>query len=351
MNNLYIIGNGFDLYHGLDTKYQSFAKFLVKEDEEIYDLLLSYYGLPDITHSFAKFIAEEDKEYYDLLLPYYGLQYTAEDPVSDVEFAEWSNFECSLANFDYKQVLEDNSDSAANPSSDDFRDRDWHTYQFEMEMIIEKLTVRLISIFNSFILNINYPERIDDSKIKLNSDSLFMNFNYTNTLERYYNISNTNICYIHNKSIDKDSKIILGHGTNPSNFEETQPEKPKGLSEEELIEWMDYMSEQYNFSYESAKSEILSYYTKAFKNVRLIIDDNVDFFGRLNNIKNVYVLGHSISPVDIDYFKAVFENTHQNAVWNVSYYSDYEKDKHLKTLLSLGIKYENIKQIRIKDLK
>ena len=187
MINLYIIGNGFDLYHGLDTKYQSFAKFLAEEEDEIYDLLLTYYGLPDIS----------------------------EDPVSDAEYAEWANFESSLADLDYKQVLEDNSDSAANPGSDDFRDRDWHTYQIEMEMIIEKLTDRLISIFNSFILNINYPDKIDDKKIKLSSDSLFMNFNYTDTLERYYNVENTRICYIHNKSIDENSLIVLGHGTDP----------------------------------------------------------------------------------------------------------------------------------------
>ena len=351
MNNLYIIGNGFDLYHGLDTKYQSFAKFLAEEDEEIYDLLLTYYGLPDISQSFIKFLAEEDEENYDLLLNYYGSPNLLEDPVNDVENLEWANFESSLANLDYKQVLEDNSDAAANLSSDDFRDRDLHTYQFEMEMIIDKLTVRLISIFNLFILNINYPERIDNKKIELNSDSIFLNFNYTNTLEKYYNISNSNICYIHKKSIDKNSQIVLGHGTDPSKFEETQRETPKGLSKEELIEWMEHMSEQYDFSYESAKREILSYYTKSFKNVRLIIDDNVDFFLKLNNIKNVYVLGHSISSVDMDYFKTVFANIHQNAVWYVSYYSDFEKENHLKTLLSLGIKNENIKQIRIEDLK
>lgn len=49
MKNLYIIGNGFDLYHGLDTKYQTFAKYLAENDSEVYDLLLTYYGLPDIS--------------------------------------------------------------------------------------------------------------------------------------------------------------------------------------------------------------------------------------------------------------------------------------------------------------
>jgi hypothetical protein len=149
MKNLYIIGNGFDIYHGLDTRYQSFAKFLSKADSKIYDLILNYYGLPDIS----------------------------EDPVSDEEYAAWATFELSLADLDYEQVLDDHSDSIANPGSEDFRDRDWHTYQIEMELIIEKLTDRLISIFNKFILNVQFPENVEDRKIRIIPDAKFLNFN------------------------------------------------------------------------------------------------------------------------------------------------------------------------------
>lgn len=323
MKNLYIIGNGFDLYHGLDTKYQTFAKYLAEKDSEVYELLLTYYYLPDIS----------------------------EDPVRDEDYAEWANFESALADLDYEQVLDDNSDSAANPGSPDFRDRDWHTYQIEMEMIIEKLTGRLLSIFNSFILSVTYPDNVDDKKIKLELDSVFLNFNYTTTIEKYYAINNTEICYIHNKSVDSESKICLGHGTDPSNFEENQPEPPEGLDEEGLEQWREHMSDQYDYSYESAKSEILSYYTKAFKNTQTMIANHIDFFEKLNGVENVFVLGHSISPVDLEYFKLVIEQIDKNAKWNVSYYSDYEKKMHMETLLNLGLVKENIKQIRIENLK
>lgn len=323
MKTLYIIGNGFDLYHGLDTKYQSFAKFLADNNNEIYDLLLTYYGLPDIS----------------------------KNPISDSDYAEWANFESSLANLDYNQVLADNSDAAANPFSSDFRDGDWHTYQIYMEEIIEKLTKRLSSIFNSFILSIIYPDKVDDKKIKLELDSIFLNFNYTETLEKYYGIKNTKICYIHNKSIDSESKIYLGHGTDPSKFEEKQPKPPAGLDEEGLAEWEEYISDQYEYSYESAKSEILSYYTKAFKNTQTITEINIDFFEKLNEVKKVFVLGHSISSVDLEYFKLIVKKIDKNAKWNVSYYSDYEKKAHIDTLLNLEVVNENIKQIRIESLK
>lgn len=323
MKNLYIIGNGFDIYHGLDTRYQSFAKFLSKADSKIYDLILNYYGLPDIS----------------------------EDPVSDEEYAAWATFELSLADLDYEQVLDDHSDSIANPGSEDFRDRDWHTYQIEMELIIEKLTDRLISIFNKFILNVQFPENVEDRKIRIIPDAKFLNFNYTNTLERYYEVESKNICYIHEKSSEKDCKIILGHGTDPDNFKVEDTKTPEGLSEEELYERRERMSDQYDYSYESAKDEILSYYTKAFKNTVSIIEKNIKFFENLKTIEHVYVLGHSISQVDIKYFETIAKYASQEVKWSVTYYSDYEKQKHFEALTAIGVKPENLEQIKMIELR
>lgn len=323
MKNLYIIGNGFDIYHGLDTKYQSFAKYLSQTDSEVYDLILDYYGLPDIS----------------------------EEPVGDEEYAAWATFELSLADLDYEQVLDDHSDSIANPGSEDFRDRDWHTYQIDMELIIEKLTKRLISNFNNFILNVQYPANIDDKRLQFALSRQFLNFNYTDTLQRYYDVDSQEICYIHEKSSKDDCKIILGHGTDPSNFEVKDPEPPKGLNEEELQEWREQMSDQYDYSYESAKDEILSYYIKAFKNTLSIIDKNISFFESLNKVENIYVLGHSISDVDIKYFEAIKKYTPQEAKWHVTFYSDYERQKHFEALSKIGVTPENLIQMKMNELR
>ena len=45
MANLNIIGNGFDLYHGLPTSYYYFACYFLKNYEEVYDDLASMYGI------------------------------------------------------------------------------------------------------------------------------------------------------------------------------------------------------------------------------------------------------------------------------------------------------------------
>ena len=305
MRNLYIIGNGFDIYHGLDTKYQSFASYLHRKDGEIYGYLLIYYGLPDIVY----------------------------DTVSDEDYEAWSTFEIALADLDYEQVLEDHSDSMANPALEDFRDRDWHTYQIDMELIIKQLTTDLISIFNQFILNVQYPSDINDRRLNLIPQSKYLNFNYTDTLERFYNVDSTDICYIHEKSSVDDCKIVLGHGTDPAVFEIKEPEEPEGLSQDDLIRWKEYMADREDYSLRSAKDEILSYYTKSFKNTLTVIEEKIKFFESLDYIERIYVLGHSISEVDIKYFEAVKNHSPLAVKWYVTYYSDSEKANHMKALL------------------
>lgn len=323
MKNLYIIGNGFDIYHRLDTKYQTFATYLSKVNNEIYELILTYYGLPDIS----------------------------ENPVSDDDYNLWSTFELALADLDYEQVLDDNSDYAANHSSPDFKDRDWHSYQIEMELIIEKLTTGLISVFNLFILNVEFPKSISDIEIEFEPNSIFLNFNYTNTIELYYGIQEKDICYIHNKVKADESKIILGHGTDPENFKEEKEVPPSGLSDEEIQQWEEYMSDQFDLSYEDAKGEILSYYTKAFKNTQTVIDNNIDFFNSLENVETIYVLGHSMSEVDIKYFEKIVSVSKGNPNWIVSYHREDEKEKYLKILIDLGIEKNKVQQIKIENLR
>ncbi|EKG1107896.1 hypothetical protein O1O41_004383, partial [Escherichia coli] len=49
---LYVIGNGFDVHHGLDTRYTSFGLYLKNNYWETYELLLDYYGFADLDPDF-----------------------------------------------------------------------------------------------------------------------------------------------------------------------------------------------------------------------------------------------------------------------------------------------------------
>jgi len=226
-SKLYIIGNGFDIYHGLDTKYQTFGLFLKNNHITIYDHLIEYYGFSDL----------------------------------DINDALWAEFENSLALLDSDTVLEAYSDSVARPSSPDFRDRDWNTFAIDIEMIVEELTVKLFKAFREFILNVEYPNYLSVRNLPLDKNALYLTFNYTDTLERYYGIPRENILHIHGKASSKGNVFILGHGIDPQSFESEDPKPPKGLSDEEHEQWLEHMADSYDHSYELGKNELLKYFS------------------------------------------------------------------------------------------
>ncbi|MFY1611802.1 bacteriophage abortive infection AbiH family protein [Macellibacteroides fermentans] len=323
---LYIIGNGFDRYHGLDTSYQSFAFFLQDKHEQIHDYLINYYNLP----------------------------YLDRDNILDDSYYQWSEFENKLASLEFQEILDDNTDYLANPESPDFRDRDWHAYQFQMEKIVDDLTENLFKAFKEFILKVEFPETIKDKKLYLNKSSIYLNFNYTNTLERYYDISTDNILYIHKKANNPNDTLILGHGINPDNFsiDSAIPEPPEDLSDEEYDEWEQNISDNYDFSYETGKDELLTYFLKSFKKTEEIIQNNDSFFQSIQDINGVVVLGHSLSGIDKPYLTKVFKSIRNKKVkWTVSYFTENEKVTHKIKLIKLGLSENQIDLIKISNKK
>jgi Bacteriophage abortive infection AbiH len=323
-NNLYIVGNGFDRYHGLDTRYQSFAFFLKQYYSEVYDLLIQYFPLPDL------------------------------DPNNGASFSDplWNDFENALAKLDFETVLDDNSDYLANPSSPDFRDRDWHSFQIEMQGIADILTKKLTQAFREFILKVFFPDSVENKLIRLQSNSVFLNFNYTDTLEKYYFIDREKVLYIHGEAKLKNEKLILGHGVNPKDFKEEKKTPPEGLSDEDMERWEDQMSNDYDFSYDSGKNEIMSYFNRSFKSTREIIEKNVNFFEASKNSNKILVLGHSISEVDQPYFEKIIHTVNnENVPWIVSYYFESEGNSHLNKLKLMGLKQNQIQLVKMEDLR
>jgi hypothetical protein len=320
MNKLVVVGNGFDIYHGLDTRYISFGKFLKERYSNIYDNLLEFYGFSDIDDS-------------------------------DVDKL-WAEFEYSLSLLDGDTVLENNSDYIAIPASEEFRDRDWGAMAVQIEMLVEDLTDNLFKAFKEFILQVKFPfdDELEVKKLKLNPNDLYLTFNYTNTLERYYKIPSQNISYIHGKAEESGSKLLLGHGIAPENFKEKQVEPPTGLSDDDLSEWEEHMADSYDHSYELGKDALFNYFTKSFKETSKIISDNQYFFYDLKGIKEILVLGHSLSEVDIPYFSKILNSTDNTAIWSVTYYGSNEKNRHKGTLKSLGVKDNSIRLIDMRTL-
>ncbi|MGR5435492.1 bacteriophage abortive infection AbiH family protein [Vibrio owensii] len=317
---LYVIGNGFDIHHGLNTRYSTFGLFLKNRYSEIYDLLLEHYGFVDLD--------PDDEE-------------TLWDPL-------WSEFEKNLSLLDTQTVMEAHEDSLAVPSSDEFRDRDWGAFQIDMEMILEQLTVGLYKAFKEFILAVEFPPFDINKEVNLDRDAKYLTFNYTDTLANYYAIPECNVLFIHEKAEENDVELVLGHGVDPANFEDKPERPPEGLTDEELEDWRQYMADQYDYSYELGKETINRYFTNTFKGTDVIIERNEQFFSSLEDIDEVIIIGHSLAEVDLPYFKHIAKSVKPNTRWIATYYSDKEKSSHFNTLTDMGVK--NISVVKIEDL-
>jgi hypothetical protein len=313
-NRLYLIGNGFDLHHGLKTRYAHFGAYLEQHDRPLYHLLESYIAFP-----------QTDKDL-------------------------WARFEENLANLDVEEIIDENRDRLPDYGSDEFRDRDRYVFPDIMEELYNDLTTGLIDQFRSFILQVEMPPSAHQYMIELDPKAEFLNFNFTHTLERLYGVDRNRILYIHGVADNENSEIILGHGIDPAAFEEKSPEPPNGLDEDDLAKWYDE-HDIYDYSFDTGKEAIMRYFATMYKPTKDIITHHQSFFEGLGTIKEVYVLGHSISYVDLPYFKTIFKHVDAQAQWTVSFYSEEERESHLKTLCAVGIDKHKIRLIELSDLQ
>jgi hypothetical protein len=320
-STLYIIGNGFDRHHSMKTLYSDFGLFLQKNNSLVYDYLIKYLYMNELD--------EEDED-------------TLKDPL-------WKNLEEGFTRLEVSEILDEHSDYAPNFGSDDFSDHEYHAMQQEVDVIKEGLTIRLKDEFEKFILSVTYPSKEDVKLLNLNRESKFLNFNYTDSLEKYYNVSNEDIFHIHGKASNGD-KLKLGHGFNPNSFRPEEPKPSVGATEEELDQWHEYMSDQYDYAYESAKESLFEYFTDSLKATDEIIGENLDFFESLGKIEKVIVLGHSLAEVDHPYFKKILDSIDKNAQWEVSFFGNDEKVSHENQLKIIGLKDEQFKLFEFKDI-
>lgn len=316
---LYITGNGFDIHHGLDTSYFSFGYFLRSHQSDLYNNLVEFVGFTDLPENLDKLHRDEH-------------------PL-------WREFESNLAGLDSQAVLDAFTDYLPNLGDPEFHDRDWYTFDIEMKRILENLTDGLFTQFESFISQVKYPELIPDKRLQLFNNALFINFNYTSTIESYYNIKNSQILYIHGNVSVPGKRLILGHGIDPKNFEEHPETPPTGVTDEELQQWYQNISDNYDYAYESGKHTLNQYFTHSFKNTKEVISAGQAFFSRLAAVNEVIIIGHSLSAVDMPYFAAIKQLVHPNTTWTATWYLENEREQHFSALKGIGIEAPRIVQI------
>ena len=259
-NTLFVIGNGFDLASGIKSSYYNFKQWLIlnKRHQLINLMDIFFSNKRDVWGDIEKALGEYDED-------------------SILEFCKPNE------DFDYDHptrsiaAIEDSPDWIFRPVLDEF---------------IEAFTDWVDSI------DITVGDKIRD----LPSCSKFLTFNYTETLEKIYGISQSNILHIHGSRLS-EKNYIIGHDT-PRDTDEVYNDEG-----------------QYPFV-QDTWSKIIAWMNELVKDCEYIINVNQDFFKGLSNIERVIVYGHSFYEIDWPYMSEIVKQIGKNKPWIISYHEE-----------------------------
>lgn len=170
----FVIGNGFDLYHGIKSKYSDFKQYL-----------LNSYG--------------NEVKQMDELFKAHILKRGINQNINQIEY--WSSFE---------ELTEVFNDLAAN---DVFKSKIQQSFS-----TVSGLQAQNYLQFAEIIRGMfgEWAKQIDISKInpkllleKNKNNNFYLTFNYTRVLEECYQIAGGKICHIHG-SVSNPESIIVG---------------------------------------------------------------------------------------------------------------------------------------------
>ena len=253
----------------------------------------------------------------------------------------WTDYEDMLSKIDIVKLVENNIET-------------WSKCKdiCEVENAFDSLYNDLMWLFHKWVLQIDYSMAFE-KRLVLDKEAAFLNFNYTNTLERLYGICREKICYIHGDTSDNSLyQPVVGHGE--SSIERIiYP----------LIEDVCKIVNSYKKFPQWAQSPcaflhdileiIKTFLYDLQKKTAYYIQENNGWFTRLDDIKDIFVLGHSLAEVDAPYFKSIYYES-PKATWHVSCFGEKEKynnKQKLCDLLDVSQKNINIELFTLDDLE
>lgn len=285
--HLYVIGNGFDLHHDINSSYTNFRHWLQEND---------WYTLEQIEEIYG----ECDNDW-------------------------WADFENQLGSLDVIQYSTIIASQNRPDLSSDHCDRTWNDAQVAVEQELEGAYSNLRECFHKWVKQLREPKK--SRMIDFNDTAIYLNFNYTKTLENLYKISPDYILYIHG-CVD-ENKFILGHGKSYEDFKSQE-----AFSDLEFHEQL------------ALEAAIAGVATQA-KPVENLINTNRIFFDSLQNIQCIHVYGLSLSNVDLPYIDLIAEKT-PDALWEFSDYQNKNRQK-IQTFIKAH-KIVNYRIIQLEDV-
>lgn len=286
-NVLYIIGNGFDLHHGVLSSYKSFAIWLKRKNRELYDKLKIVCRVGYLWKDFEGALPYVNRDYFlgmgDILLPQ---GWTEDDGYAELFYAQ-----------DYVRG--------------------------ETVMLWEDI----LKWFRKWVLSISWHDECNLKKLRLDDEARYITFNYTPFLETEYGIPAENILYIHGNRADKKHLPIIGHDGRDT-FEDWYRSAPRYLKRY-------YKGKQSMLpEVEMMTGSVEEFYSLSEKPVEKILMENQTFIEDLYDVEYIYVLGHSLGNVDLPYFRVInlANDNPERIKWIVSYYLESERAQLERTM-------------------
>lgn len=279
---LHIVGNGFDLAHGIASSYADFKDYAWKHgDQYLMGLLETCY--PDAN-------------------PWNGELYL------------WSDLERALGNPDFQAAFE--------ASTADIQLEDGHEgrYIAQMEDAPEFLLGMMFDafhrVFEDWVNDIDNNVDPIPNLSHFGGGNNYLSFNYTDTLEKVYGVPRNSINYIHGRR-NSDDEIIVGHHA--------------------VVNATDHLSDDpmvYEYQgYDNIANEV----NKQRKLTSDIIANNSEYWQSLGQVDKVMVYGHSLTDVDMDYFHEVAKHVKGVCEWHFSiyYYDPISRKKAVEHIVSV----------------
>jgi len=300
--SLFIIGNGFDLMHGVKSSYYSFRDTLGKNNSLRF-ALETYLNVEDLWADFEDALAHIDRD--------------AMFGVVDMWLDDFDAYNPDAQAADFFAAV----DTATGPS--------------------QTITQDLPRRFRMWVESLKVPDLSFRPLIDVISNSKTLNFNYTEFIEDLYGVDKENICYIHGcrrkVKYQQKEKLILGHvpgaGDTGSVGDYRLPKHKSGYKR--------YMMEA---AVETAARNLSWYDDETTKYSKDIIKGHQEFFDELSNVSQIIVIGHSLSPVDWDYFKEIISvnQKKQDVEWYFSCHSPRNIESIKVFSGAMGIEAEQI---------
>ena len=293
---LYIIGNGFDLMHGVRSRYTDFRDALGRDSDLLYTLE-TFIHVPDIWGDFENNLAYLDR----------GMMMGRLD-------------EC-LDDFDVKEE-----------DDDDFSAADFFLAQEAAASPVYVLTEDLPRAFRKWINKLKVPGNADRKLAGIiRKGSRYINFNYTEFLETLYGIPSSDIVYIHGDRRNRKQELVLGHGRDSFEIFEEWYERNKNKYRDFVYDrkgrkhrnsnpvYLAYfLDDDMKGNWRSQKrydainntADIIGrYYFDSAKKTAAVLEENKELFSTLDYVRSIVVIGHSLSAVDQPYFDAITKGT------------------------------------------